>query len=296
MDRHEFAWAAGFFDGEGWANRSGRGVQSRINQSDNDGVPDVLVRFQRVVGCGRIGGPVREEGRKDLYFWCVSSQIDVGTVATAIWPWLGEVKRAEFRLALPHAPLSIVEELPRSERLAWAGGLYDGEGSASLSAHRTHEGHFSPEVAVTQSGEMCPEVLERLRNIMGRGRIYGPYTQEGATLPVFRWKTSAQSDVESSLYLLAPWIGRVKRDQARRVLRVLVEQGRLPRGNPAWGNRKTHCVNGHEYATARLRAYVSRGRRMPKRENHNCLVCLRDYAREQRRLKRSAASPDRRLS
>jgi hypothetical protein len=202
MDRHELAWAAGFFDGEGWANRSRRGVQSRINQSDNDGVPNVLVRFKRIVGCGRIHGPVREDGRQDLYYWDVSSRSDVEALTDAIWPWLGDVKRAEFRVALSRVPTVVEEDLPRSELLAWAGGLYDGEGSASLSPHRTHAGHFSPEVALTQSGTACPQVLERLRDIVGCGRIYGPYTQEGATLPVFRWKAAALSDVEYSLYVL----------------------------------------------------------------------------------------------
>lgn len=294
MDRHELAWAAGFFDGEGWAGKSKRGVQSRINQSDNDGVPDVLLRFQHIVARGRIHGPVHEEGRKDLHYWQVSSRGDVEAVANVIWPWLGDVKRVEFKAALGRVPIATEDARPRTEMLAWAGGLYDGEGSASVSPHRTHEGHVAPEVAVTQSGMTCPQVLERFREIVGRGRIYGPYTQEGATLPVFRWKAAALSDVEHSLYVLAPWIGPVKRGQARRVARVLVEQERLPRGNPAWGNRKTHCVKGHEYATARLRPYVSRGRGIPPRENHHCLVCLREYALEQRRNKRSAADHDRR--
>ena len=295
MDRHELAWAAGFFDGEGWAAKNKtRGVQSRINQSDDDGVPAVLLRFQRIVSRGRIHGPVREEGRRDLYYWDVSSRGDVGAVAGAIWPWLGEVKRAEFVAALGRAPVSAHENLSETELLSWAGGLYDGEGSASVSPHRTHEGHFSPEVAVTQSGRTRPQVLERLRDIVGCGRIYGPYTQEGATLPVFRWKAAAIADVEHSLYVFAPWIGSVKREQARKVLRILVEQGRLLRGNPAWGNRKTHCVHGHEYATGRIRPYVSRGRGVPPRESHSCLVCLRDYAREQRRKEKTAGSPARR--
>jgi hypothetical protein len=289
MDRHELAWAAGFFDGEGWANRSGRTVQSRINQSDNDGMPDVLIRFRHVVGCGRLHGPVREEGRRDLYYWDVSSRIDVEKVATLIWPWLGDVKRAEFLDALGCALPGAQAEMQHTELLAWAGGLYDGEGSASVSLHRTHEGHFSPEVAVTQSGMARPQVLERLQEVLGRGRIYGPYEQAGATLPVYRWKAAAKDDVTYTLYVLSPWIGRVKRDQARKVLRVLSEQGRLPRGNAAWGNRKTHCVKGHEYATARLRPYVSRGRGIPPRENHSCLVCLRDYARGQRRKNRTIA-------
>lgn len=152
-----------------------------------------------------------------------------------------------------------------------------------------------PRVSVTQSGIRIPEVLDRLRNVIGCGHIDGPYIQEGATLPVFRWKTGAITDVEHVIYLLSPWIGAVKREQARQVSRILVEQGRLPRGNPVWGNRKTHCVNGHEYATARMRPYVSRGRGGPSRDNHSCLVCLRDYAREQRRLKRERrSSSDRR--
>ena len=280
MDRHELAWAAGFFDGEGWANAAGRGVQSRINQSDSDGVPDVLTRFQHVIGLGRIHGPVREEGRLDLYYWDATSRGDVEAVANAIWPWLGDVKRAEFVTALGHEPTSVVEVLQRSELLAWAGGLYDGEGCASLSPHRTHQGHFSPEVAVTQSGKVRPQVLERLREILGCGRIYGPYTQDGATLPVFRWKAAALKDVEQSLYVLAPWIGRVKRQQAREVSKVLVEQGRLPRGNLAWGNRKTHCVRGHKYATARIRPYVPRRGGSQRRDSEQCLACVRDAARE----------------
>jgi hypothetical protein len=274
---------SGILRGEGWANRSGRGVQSRINQSDDDGAPAVLLRFQRIVGCGWIHGPVREEGRRDLYYWSVSSRGDVEAVAIAIWPWLGEVKRSEFEVALGRAPVSARQAPSETELLAWAGGLYDGEGSASLSPHRTHRGHFSPEVAVTQSGTTCPEVLERLRDVLGCGRIYGPYTQEGATLPVFRWKAAARSDVERSSYLLAPWIGPLKRNQARRVLRVLVEQGRLPRGNLAWGNRKTHCIRVHEYATARIRPYVSRRGGTQRRDSQQCLVCVRDDARDRYR-------------
>ena len=170
MDRHESAWAAGFFDGEGGsAKNKTRGVQARINQSDNDGVPDVLLRFQRVVGCGRLHGPVREEGRQDLYYWDATSRGDVEAVAKAIWPWLGDVKRSEFVTALGHA-MSEAGAPPRNELLAWAGGLYDGEGCASLSRHRTHDGHFSPEVSVTQSGDACPQVLERLRDLVGCGR------------------------------------------------------------------------------------------------------------------------------
>jgi len=32
LESHDLAWAAGFFDGEGWANRQRRGVQSRADK------------------------------------------------------------------------------------------------------------------------------------------------------------------------------------------------------------------------------------------------------------------------
>jgi len=52
LESHDLAWAAGFFDGEGWANRQRRGVNSRINQASLDGVPEVLMKFRRLVGVG----------------------------------------------------------------------------------------------------------------------------------------------------------------------------------------------------------------------------------------------------
>jgi hypothetical protein len=288
MDRHELAWAAGFFDGEGWANavaQDGRRTHqphAQINQSDASGVPAVLLRFRRVVGVGRIRGPEYRPDRIDRYWWIVSSRSDVAEVWRRLDPWLGKVKQAAFAAALEERP-PVQHRQPSSvEMLSWAGGLYDGEGSASLTPHRTHEGHFSPEISITQSGIVVPDVLERFRRVVDRGHIDGPYAQEGATLPIFRWKTGAITDVEQTIYLLSPWIGPVKREQARRVLRMLVEQGRLLRGNVAWGNRKTHCVNGHEYATARIRPFVPRGGGTQPRENQHCLVCLRDYARAQR--------------
>ena len=107
VDRFELAWAAGFFDGEGWANavaQSGRKTKqplAQINQADPTGIPEVLARFQRAVGgLGRIGGPSVEDGRQDLYHWTVSSRSDVELLHHLLLPWLGQVKLDEFGLAL----------------------------------------------------------------------------------------------------------------------------------------------------------------------------------------------------
>jgi hypothetical protein len=183
MDRHELAWAAGFFDGEGWANavahtgRRTRQPHAQINQSDDEGIPVALQRFRNAVGVGRIAGPERKPGRIDRYWWIASSRSDIAKVWRLLDPWLGSVKRAAFAAALNVAPAEQQWQPTRTEMLAWAGGLYDGEGSASLTPHRTHEGHLSPEVSVTQSGIGIPEVLDRFRKVVGLGHIDGPYTQ-----------------------------------------------------------------------------------------------------------------------
>ncbi len=153
MERHALAWAAGFFDGEGWANRSGRSVHSRINQAGPDGMPEVLVKFQRIVGVGRLRGPVIEEGKLPLYYWLVSSRPDVAQVAERIGPWLCPVKRAEFERTLRTEIPAQTWPGTMSEELAWAGGFFDGEGCTYLAKHRTHSGYFVPCLYVPQSSE-----------------------------------------------------------------------------------------------------------------------------------------------
>jgi hypothetical protein len=296
MDRHELAWAAGFFDGEGWAAKKKRGVQARINQADPNGIPAVLLRFQSALGgLGRIGGPTQKPDRKDLYRWSVSSRADVELVFQLLRPWLGPVKLLQLSRATGRAVSSAAAAARDDHWRAWAAGLFDGEGCSSLLNHRSHAGYMTAELSVTQSSLVgSPEVLRRFGVVVGVGHISGPYSQRNATMDVYRWKAGALDDVERVIAELWPWLGDVKRAQAQRVLDVLHSQPELPRGNPAWGNRKTHCINGHEYATARLRPYVSHGVGTPRRENQQCLVCLRDYARKQRDKKKSAADDDRR--
>jgi hypothetical protein len=304
VDRYELAWAAGFFDGEGWADleveadrRTGQPM-ARVNQADPDGVPAVLVRFKTALGgLGTIGGPYREEGRIDLYRWHVSSRANVELLHHFLLPWLGEVKLLAFATALERASAKSREAAPIDEWRAWAAGVWDGEGSAYLLDHRTHAGYKIGELAITQSGiGVAPQLLRRFRNVVGAGRIYGPYAQAGATMDVYRWKANAQADIPAVIAQIAPWYSPVKERQADAVLTVLRSQPPLPRGRPDWGNRKTHCVNGHEYATARVRPYRARAAEGAEpRDSEQCLACAREQARSRRaEKKRSAADDDRR--
>ena len=291
MESHDFAWAAGFFDGEGWANSKKRGVQSRINQAGPDGIPEVLVKFQRIVGVGRLKGPVIAQGRQPIYYWEATSRADLTQVVERIGPWLCPVKRAEFE-GTPCVPLPpVVWPGSMSEELAWAGGFFDGEGSTYLEKHRTHPGHFVPRLHVTQSGwgGIAPELL-RFKSALGEiGKISGASKNKRDHKPYRRWRVYAEDQVQLAFHLLMPFIGAVKRQQAVAVMTVIHAQERLVRGNPAFGVAGArYCLRGHDKWNARVRPFRGRGKNEMDPLSHfrQCLACVREDAGARRRQKR----------
>ncbi|MEK6227433.1 MAG: hypothetical protein AABM40_14220 [Chloroflexota bacterium] len=291
MESHDFAWAAGFFDGEGWANRSGRGVQSRINQAGLDGVPEVLTKFQRIVGVGRIKGPVVAEGRQPLYYWEATSRPDLTRVAELIASWLCQVKRAQFERTLGGTLPPLVWPGSMSEELAWAGGFFDGEGSTYLEKHRSHRGYFAPRLHVTQSGwgGVAPELLRFKSAIGDIGRISGASKNKRDHKPYRRWRAYAENEVQLGIHLLLPFIGQVKRQQALAVMLLIHSQARLPRGNPAFGVAGArYCLRGHDKWNARVRPFKGRGKNEQDPLNHlrQCLACVREDAKVRRKKER----------
>jgi hypothetical protein len=284
VDEHELAWAAGFFDGDGWAalsrqrgRRTGQ-PQARINQSSVDDVPEVLLRFRDAVGVGRIGGPKLEDGREPLYWWVASSRADVEKTGELIGPWLSSQKRAQFARAV-----GLHVDRPPIDTFAWAAGLFDAEGSTSLSDRSARAGYKAIEATITQGGSTIPEELVRFTDCIALGRVNGPYEQDGANELVYRWRIHTVDDVRRMLHVLLPWLGEVKRRQALRAIAVVDGQPVLHRGRVEWGSHKAACIHGHEYAIARLRPYVSRsptGRQ--RRPSQQCLVCVREQARARR--------------
>ena len=290
MENHNLAWAAGFFDGEGWANRQRRGVNSRINQASLDGVPEVLTKFKRIVGVGRIHGPVIVEGKRPLYYWDATSRPDLLQVVERIGPWLCPVKRAEFERTLGGRLSPQVWPGSMSEELAWAGGFFDGEGSTCLDKHRTHEGFFAPVIYVPQAAEIgtAPELI-RFRDAIGLGNISGVRRAKPPRKPYRRLRVYTLQKVQLAVHLLWPFIGEVKRGQAQRVMKVMHAQPEMPRGNPAFGVAGARfCLRGHDKWNARIRPFKGRGKNTedPLNHLHQCLACVREDARAKRNKKR----------
>lgn len=249
-------------------------------------MPEVLVKFQRIVGVGRLKGPVIEEEKQPLYHWEATSRPDIGKVAELIGPWLCPVKRSEFERTLGVPLSSVVWPGSMSEELAWAGGFFDGEGSTYLEKHRTHANYVVPRLYVPQSAStgIAPELL-RLKCALGDlGKISGIRRAKGRK-PYRRWRVCTPEGVQLGLHLLWPFIGEVKRSQARLVLQTIHAQPDLPRGNPAFGVAGArYCLRGHDKWNARVRPFKGRGKNDEDPGNHlrQCLTCLRENARARR--------------
>lgn len=102
IDREQLAWAAGVFDGEGNASTGLRTTHRWITVQVPQVHPELVDRFAKVVGVGNVRGPYqpRTPNGKPYWNWSVSAYKTAQHVAAVLWPWLGSVKREQFRTAL----------------------------------------------------------------------------------------------------------------------------------------------------------------------------------------------------
>jgi hypothetical protein len=170
----------------------------------------------------------------------------------------------------------------QAEDAYWAGGFWDGEGWFGLLNHRSHPGYRVLAAELTQTGDNLPLVLSRFHRYAADGHIYGPFLSTTGVRNVYKWKLYG-ARAERIGALLLPYVSAVKRTQIERALAVHRAQPKLPRGNPAWGAHKTHCLHGHEYATARVRPYRARSEDgVARRASKQCLTCSREQAKAKR--------------
>jgi hypothetical protein len=95
-----------------------------------------------------------------------------------------------------------------SEEIAWAAGLFDGEGSIT---------HTDRDLQASLKNTDL-ELVTRFDAIVGRGRVYGPYEHPGRD--GFRrkpyWIWLAQGDAaHEAIEMLASWLSRRRLEQAR---------------------------------------------------------------------------------
>ena len=264
LDQELLAWAAGFFDGEGttYARTDGRRpeyfqLDVAVPQKGPNGVPEVLVKFQRaMLGIGKI----YPQHHDDLYKWSAGGRVGCEASLALMWPWLGVVKRHQAQVALErvdrqvakgayqqraprvHPALVAHPALPMSDprRLdfAWAAGFLDAEGYFGLPRQYERADGTSGRViraSATQHGEphRPPAVLEQLLRVLG-GRI-----ECHGEVDDFKWVTEGPVNVGHVLEEVRAWLGPVKTLQAETALEVVLAS--RVRGDA------DRCKRGHLY-------------------------------------------------
>ena len=130
----------------------------------------------------------------------------------------------------------------RGEDLAWAAGLFEGEG------------YFGSHSYSISQVDRWP--IDRFCEIVGFGHVLGPYQPHASkgpnARPFFLWRVGSREQKQSLAMLLDPWLSP-RRRQA--VLDTLHPDRRV----------KTHCKYGHE---------LTQGKRQKV-----CITCKRAEAR-----------------
>ena len=106
--KHEIAWAAGLFEGEGCLTISGPRAKAILKTTDRD----VVARFAGVVGLGGLEPSPRMPragglAKKPSWTWQATGHQNVQALIAAFWNFLGERRRARAReilLALAKTP------------------------------------------------------------------------------------------------------------------------------------------------------------------------------------------------
>lgn len=160
----------------------------------------------------------------------------------------------------------------RAIDLAWAAGLFEGEGSFLLTRQSTARRRGYLNLKVTMTDE---DIVRKLHRILGVGRVTGPFVNAGDPghwKPHWRWDARGRAAlVIVSDPLFTNHLGARRRGRLYEIL-SFIEQQPAPEKNP----RSTHCSRGHEFTPENTL-------RTTNRKGHNvrvCLACRRIRARE----------------
>jgi len=108
-----------------------------------------------------------------------------------------------------------------THELAWAAGFFDGEGyvGSTLRFNGTKR-YRRIDVQITQ---IDAEVLERFRDAVGVGKVYGPYHSKRRINPMWKYGVGSVHDVMHVLDLLRPYLCSIKTKQAEEAVRTFLD-------------------------------------------------------------------------
>lgn len=157
--------------------------------------------------------------------------------------------------------------------IAWAAGVWEGEGCWSINPRTRRAG-----VAVqSRLGMTDPDVVERFGAIVGFGTI----RHEPARLnrkAMTQWYTQRRDSTRLLIGMFSPYLGERRRAKAQEILDL---------GETIANGERTTCPQGHPYDSTAM-VSTGAGRHLARR----CSICRRNQSRERAR-KRLNIPPDR---
>lgn len=150
----------------------------------------------------------------------------------------------------------------RTVDIAWAAGLFEGEGCIS------HSRHGTPTVSLCMTDE---DVVKRFAKVVGFGSLRGPEYPSGnlGQRSRFWWHGNGYQQAQATIALFWGWLGERRRQKAVEIL-MEAQNGRIGNaGRKHISETRTHCDKGHEMTPEN----VYRHRRGTK----GCRRCRKDY-------------------
>lgn len=153
-----------------------------------------------------------------------------------------------------------------SLEIAWAAGLFEGEGSFHLT-----QGN-SPQVNVRMTDR---DVVEHFHRAIGFGTFYEHPMKNPRHKDQYGWRVTGWVGFAVVVEMIGPYLGERRRAKISEIEAV------MPRPMPLTQAMRTHCRRGHPYDEENTRVLIDKkGRR-----SRQCITCNRDYSRERRRRK-----------
>ena len=130
------------------------------------------------------------------------------------------------------------------EELAWAAGLFDGEGYIGCVERKTPGGRPNPMISMVVVQWHRPDVIERFHVAVGARGYVNTRLRNGGAATEWTWATCASGTVREVVDLLWPWLSAPKREQAERTFDMF-HRRREVLGVREWRRREAahKCAN-----------------------------------------------------
>lgn len=99
------------------------------------------------------------------------------------------------------------------EQLAWAAGLFEGEGSFGFYSSKSVPRKVVARLTITDE-----DVIRHFHSVISLGRIYGPHITAKGTKPAWTWTTTTFEEAQAVIALLWGWLGARRKNTAKKAL------------------------------------------------------------------------------